>query len=202
MKKARLKERFAMMPHSVLLSDAYRTLPCYAKIVLLVLVAQYDGKNNGNLALTWSMARKWGIRSHEHLTRGLSLLRERGLIEVTRQGGKRPLGPTLYAVTWHPIHHRERGYDPDVTPTEKGNFRYMKWTANGTAGGPDTANQRDCRRGGSGLPADQKTPLTGLPADQTAEKTPCIGTAGSPPSISTRSVYPPENGDDTDGAPW
>lgn len=200
--KKRLKERFAMMPHSVLLSPAYLTLPAYGKIVLLVLTAQFDGKNNGNLALTWSMARKWGIRSHKQLTSGLALLIDHGLIQRTRRGGKRPMGPTLYAVTWHPIHHRDRGYDPEVKPTETASLTYLKWVAIGTTRGTETARHRDPRGNSLGPPGGQKTPVSGPPGGQRTKKRPCIGTPGGPPSISTRSVSPPENGEDMEGAPW
>jgi hypothetical protein len=177
-------ERYAQIPHSVLLSEAWRSLPHYAMAVLVAMAAQFDGKNNGDLALTWASARRFGIGSHEHLVKSLALLLDRGLIVKTRQGGRRPLGPCLYALAWRPINDRPGGYDDGIYATETASYAYMNWSAIGTAGGPVKKNHRDCRRTTSGLPAVPLAPVSGLPADNLG---PFIGTAGSPPYRSTRS---------------
>lgn len=132
-----------MLPHAVLQSQAYRTLPYHAMAVCVALAAQYAGHNNGDLALTWRMAPQWGVRSHGQLITGLALLLERGLIQKTRQGGMRPVGPTLYALTWHPIHPREGGYDAGIYPTDLAAHSYLEWSPTGPARGSDDKKSMD-----------------------------------------------------------
>ena len=62
-KSKRSTEVFAMVPVWVLTSPAVTTLPHYAKVLLFVYAAMYRGKNNGDLAVTWKMARHFGINS-------------------------------------------------------------------------------------------------------------------------------------------
>ena len=171
---------FAQIPVEVLTSDAVRTLPNYALRVLLAMAAQFRGNNNGDLAMTRAIARPFGVTSQEHLVKSLALLLERRLIDKTRQGGKKPLGPTLYCVTWQPINDLcgKIALGPNLTPTNA----WAVWKAPSGAN-PKLKNQRVCRRTTLGLPADQKAPISGLPADQ---KPASIGSAGSPPSRSPR----------------
>lgn len=167
---------FAQIPVDVLTSDAARTLPAYAVRVLLAIAAQYRGKNNGDLALAWAMARPFGISSKGQLVESLALLQERCLIVKTRQGGKKPLGPTLYAVTWQPIDNL-RG-KIDAAPTATASNAWATWSS-GLPADLETENHRDCRRTPSGLPADLETLISGPPADLEGR---FIGTAGGPPS--------------------
>jgi hypothetical protein len=94
---------FAQVPVEVLTSAACCALRNYAFRVLIAIAAQYRGNNNGDLAMTRATARSFGVSSQEHLVKSLARLLECGLIQKTRQGGKKPLGPSLYAVTWQPI---------------------------------------------------------------------------------------------------
>jgi hypothetical protein len=169
---------FAMIPVEVLTSDACCTLPNYAVRVLLAIAAQYRGKNNGDLAMTRATAREFGITSQEHLVTSLSALLERGLIQKTRQGGKKPLGPSLYAVTWQPIDDLAGKIEAGATMCAANTW--AKWSSS-LPTEQSTENHRVCRRTTSGLPADQKVPISGLPAEQ---KGTFIGSAGSPPSRS------------------
>jgi len=158
-----LGEHFAAVPDEVLTSPAYTTLPHYAMCLLFAIAAQFRGNNNGDLAMTWAIARRYGINSHKHLVKGLTLLLERGLIQKTRQGGKKPLGPCLYAVTWRPINDLKGKIESGETfkPTNA----WAQWL-NGTAGGSEHNKS-------SGLPGDHigtpGGPLNG-----------CIGTPGGP----------------------
>jgi hypothetical protein len=189
---------FAAIPVEVLTSDACRTLPNYAVRVLLAIAAQYRGKNNGDLAMTRATARDFGVASQEHLVVSLSALLERGLIQKTRQGGKKPLGPSLYAVTWQPIDNLFGKIDSGATTSAANTW--AKWTS-GLPADQSTEKHRVCRRTTLGLPAEQKVPISGLPAEQ---KGTSIGSAGSPPSRSWcegRAVEPAENGDSTLVAP-
>ena len=187
-------KHFAMVPVEVLTSDAYRKLPNYAKVVLFAVAGQYRGNNNGDLAMTWAIGRPFGVSSKEHLVSALAMLIDRGLIAKTRQGGKRPLGPSLYALTWMPIDDLKGKID--CGPTMVAANTWALWTApSGLPADQSTVKQRDCRRTRSGLPADQTSAVSGLPGDQTG---PSIGTAGSPPSISPREGACRSNGADDD----
>jgi hypothetical protein len=171
-------KHFAAIPVEVLTCDACRTLPNYAIRVLLAIAAQYRGNNNGDLALTWSLALPFGVTCKAHLVKALTMLQERGLIAKTRQGGKRPMGPCLYALTWQPINDLNGKIDSG--PTTAASNDWVKWTASsGLPVDQSTENQRDYPQTSTGLPVDQRSAVTGLPADQ---RTPSIGTTSSPPS--------------------
>jgi hypothetical protein len=175
-------ERYAMLPDEVLRHVSYTSLPYYARAVLTTIAGQYSGINNGDLCCTWNTAKTYGIRSKQHLVKGLALLLSHRLIVKTKQGGKKPLGPCLYALTWQPIHERRGGYDFGINPCEATHV-WLNWTptqdGNGTTGGPDTAHRRDCRWTGSG---PQVVPLDPVSGPQVVPSASNIGTTGSPPS--------------------
>lgn len=100
------KERFAYIPESVMESAALQSAPPTAYKVLCALVVGRPRERNGTLCLSASHARKYGIRSHDTLTRILTELQTRGLIVVTREVPRFKKWPRLYAVTWWPIHYR------------------------------------------------------------------------------------------------
>ena len=110
-------KHFAQIPVELLTSEACTTLPNYGKVVLIAFAAQYRGNNNGDLAMTRAIAKTFGIVSQEHLVHSLAVLLERGLIQKTRQGGKKPLGPCLYAVTWQPINDLDGKIESGATMT-------------------------------------------------------------------------------------
>lgn len=128
-------ERYALLPLEVLTHPSYTTLPHYAQALLVAMAAQYTGKNNGDLSMPWSTAQLFGIRSKEHLVDGLRLLKLHGLIMKTRQGGKRPLGPTLWAITWRPIDDLPRKFDPDIRSSFAAPNTWQRWASPGTARG-------------------------------------------------------------------
>lgn len=96
-------ERYALMPVEVLQSEACRTLPAAQLRVLVALAAQFTGYNNGRLTLPLSAARAFGIGSNDTLNRGLHELMDRGLIQLTKQGGLPPFGCSTYALCWRQL---------------------------------------------------------------------------------------------------
>lgn len=117
---------YAMLPNEVLRSVAYRVLPDSAKSVLVALAAQYRGNNNGDLSLVSSMASDYGITYRSKLFAGLELLLEVGLVVKTRQGGKSPMGCTLYALTWWGIHPSDK-YDAGIKVSSKPTHLWANW---------------------------------------------------------------------------
>ena len=94
--------RFARLPHSILMHPSVTSLPAAMFRVLVAVVAQYDGRNNGALALPLSSARGFGITSANTLSRGLREIQARGLVLQTDPGSYTPPLPARYAVTWLP----------------------------------------------------------------------------------------------------
>jgi hypothetical protein len=128
-RKARIHETgpFAMLPDDVLLSEACRTLPHPAHRVLVVLAAQYFGRNNGSLSLTRTTAAKYGMRNPHTLDASFRELEERGLILRTRPGSRLPPRSALYAITWRPINEPKEYDRHDAMPTLKPSNAYAKW---------------------------------------------------------------------------
>jgi len=100
-----VKRGFAGIPRVVMDTDDFKGLSGGAVKALLWLVYQYNGKNNGDLSATESMAKSWGIASPQTLSRALKALQEVNLVVKTREGMfLNPGGKcTLYALTWRPI---------------------------------------------------------------------------------------------------
>lgn len=95
--------RFVMLPHAVIQHRAVITLSPAARWVLVAVAAQFNGKNNGALALPLSTASSFGITSSNTLSRGLHELESRSLIVKTFQGSYSPPLPARYAITWQPF---------------------------------------------------------------------------------------------------
>jgi hypothetical protein len=96
---------FIALPHVVLDSADFCALSGSALRVLLGLLRQYRGTNNGDLSASFTQAKQWGMNSKTTLANALQELQERSLIIRTREG--RFLKPggccALYAVTWKKI---------------------------------------------------------------------------------------------------
>ena len=181
--------RFAQLPRDMLVSQACTTLSNATFRLLVAFAAEYNGRNNGAIALTWAIARGYGMRSKRCFVRDIAELLRRGLIVRTRQGGKRPLGPTLYALAWRPIDAADKTLDPGIESLPS--FRWQRWSLTGPPGdfpndavsGPPgdlATNHRDPRGTTSGPPGDQTDAVSGPPGDPTRGN---IGTPGGPPSI-------------------
>ena len=110
--------RFAQLPHVVLNSADYISLSYKSKALLVDLVYQYNGKNNGDLtaALGFLKTRGW-VRSAT-LSSAANELLEANLIIRTREGRfQNPYSRcALYAITWQPINECE-GKDLEVRAT-------------------------------------------------------------------------------------
>lgn len=83
-------------------SPAWRSLTPSDQRCYVALLRGLRSSNNGDLALSLSMARHHGISSPTTLAKGLRALQAVGLIAVTRRGGCSRGGqrlPTLYRIT-------------------------------------------------------------------------------------------------------
>jgi len=104
---------FVRLFHSLLDCPRYIDLSHTAKTLLVDVVRLFNGKNNGDLAVTPKVMKARGWNSNSTLRRALGELLQAELLMLTRQGGRNKC--SLYALTWLPID--ECGGKLDVKPT-------------------------------------------------------------------------------------
>ena len=90
---------YTALPHAVLDSVALKGSSHTARSLLLELLRQHTGSNNGHLHLSISWLRKRGWTSNAVVQSAKAELMERELITKTRLGGLN-MGPDRYALTW------------------------------------------------------------------------------------------------------
>ena len=92
---------FVALPHVVLRSKEFSNLSPFALKLLMDLLTQYQGDNNGDLCAAWTVMAARGWRSRDSLGKGLRELRDADFLVVTRQGGRHKA--SLYALTFYDI---------------------------------------------------------------------------------------------------
>lgn len=90
--------RFSQLPHTLLECPDYINLSGYAVKLLIELIKQYNGYNNGDLSLPFSYLVSRGFKSKATLHTKIKELVDADLIILTRTGGKNKAN--LYALTW------------------------------------------------------------------------------------------------------
>lgn len=79
--------RFVGLRHSLLSSNAYRSLSCAARALLVELVMLHNGENNGSLYLSVrDAAARLGLADHKAAMRAFDELEEMGFIVCTGEG--------------------------------------------------------------------------------------------------------------------
>ena len=114
---------FAGLPKAVI-EKMQEKLSASGYKLLIDLFEQYNGNNNGDLTLAWSVMKKKGWKSKETLNNTRKELINQGFIELTRQGTLRPHSCSLYAVTWRGID--ECNGKLELNPTVKGSGTWRK----------------------------------------------------------------------------
>lgn len=124
---------FAAIPHVVMDSADFRALSGAAHKVLMWLLRQYNGKNNGDLSASFTQIKAWGINSRTTLAKALKELQQCGLIICTRDGQFiNPGGHcALYALTWQSIDECAGKLDtsPTITPIRQFSLERTKHPA-------------------------------------------------------------------------
>ena len=85
------------LPHVALRSAHWASLSPFAVKLLMELLGQYNGRNNGDLTVAWTLMSKRGWRSKASLFKAMNELESHGWIQRTRQGGRHVA--TLLAIT-------------------------------------------------------------------------------------------------------
>jgi hypothetical protein len=117
-KNRREKGRFILIPHNVLNSDSYIGLNNKARVLLIDLCYQYNGRNNGDLTAALGYLKDRGWVRHATLHDAVNELIKANLIQRTREG--RFQNPNsrcaLYSVNWLKVDECP-GKDLEVDPT-------------------------------------------------------------------------------------
>lgn len=95
------KPPFVMLRKDVIRSEQYANLSYKAVKLLVDVLEQFNGSNNGDLCITMSVMKKKGWVSSGTLHAAKNELVNKGWLELTRQGGRHKC--SLYAVSLHPI---------------------------------------------------------------------------------------------------
>src|SRR5216684_2096811 len=95
----RISGLYGAIPVVVLDATAFQGASYAAKALLLELLRQHNGSNNGHLHLARNWLRGRGWTSPDVVSRAVKQLIERGLITKTRQGGL-SIGASRFALTW------------------------------------------------------------------------------------------------------
>ena len=95
------KGGFVGLHKVVLNSCAYSQLSAHDVKLLIDLLSQYNGSNNGDFCATFSLMKPRGWRSKGTLSTALKNLLSAGFIEISRQGGRNLC--SLYAVTFYAV---------------------------------------------------------------------------------------------------
>jgi len=92
---------FVAIPIQVLRSNEFASLTPYAVKLLLDLMAQYHGRNNGDLCCAYSLMSERGWRSNGTLQKAKQELENAKFIKLARQGGRNKA--SLYAITFYRV---------------------------------------------------------------------------------------------------
>lgn len=95
-------EKFLMLPLSVYEAPQFAKLKPWSVRLLIDLVSQYNGRNNGDLSAAWKVLRPRGWNSEATLNKAKKELLGAGYIIEMRKG-QRPNLCSLYALTWRPL---------------------------------------------------------------------------------------------------
>lgn len=169
---------YTPLVHAVLDSAALMGASHTARSLLLELMRQHTGSNNGHLHLAQGWLRKRGWKSGDTIQRAKVELLKRGLIVQTKQGGLN-IGPCLFALTWLPIANY---INLELRPSEyhKGAWHFMdKMPPAKNCDGSSVSRTGASPSGGSAesrasLPHGSKTALSGNAASPPDGNNECL----------------------------
>jgi len=101
------EERFFMLTYSMGHSPAWRSLSGAAIKVLIELRCHYNGRNNGQLFLSYGDASKRLYLSRSTVKRAFDELQAKGFLHKTRQGARHCRLASTWAVTDCPLKQGE-----------------------------------------------------------------------------------------------
>jgi len=111
------------MPRALLASAAWDAMTPHEAKLIMQMAKSYRGGNNGDIACVWKDMSQRGWVSKATLEKAKAGLIEKGLLTLTRQGGRRVC--SLFALTWEPID--ECGGKIDVKPSPVPSNAWERW---------------------------------------------------------------------------
>jgi len=112
---------YLALPHKLINHQNFSNLTGNAVKLLCQLGGKFNGRNNGDLCVTWSVMQKQGWKSQATLFNAISELLHYGFIEKTRQGGRH--SATLYGITWFKIDECKGKLDVKYTTSSSGKWK-------------------------------------------------------------------------------
>lgn len=114
-KRSQNKDRFSGIPFRIIGTEQYTKLGSAEVKLLIDLLYQYNGRNNGMLSPCHALLKKQGW-AKSSLYRAYANLVHKGFIVVTRKGWKVRGKATFVAVTWNGIDEPIKcEYDKGIT---------------------------------------------------------------------------------------
>jgi len=111
------KGRFIGIPYSIVTSNEFLTLRSPEVKLLVDLLVQYNGSNNGSLSPCHALLKNRGWASSS-LYRAYTSLLSKGFLVITRQGMKIRGMATMVAITWNGIDESKGfAYDSHISPS-------------------------------------------------------------------------------------
>jgi hypothetical protein len=96
-------------------------LSAHAMKLFFDVLAQYDGYNNGDMCLAWSVMKTRGWSSRDTLAKARAELLASGVLEISRQGGRHKA--TLYALSIFAVNDCKGKLDIAATRAPKSLWR-------------------------------------------------------------------------------
>lgn len=121
-KKGAIPYLFLPLPKDVLLSAEYQALPFSSKALILDLMGQYTGKNNGRLCPAFEVMQRSGWASKTTLIRAKVALLECSFVMLTRKGHA-PRTAEWIGFTWWKLNYME---GMDINPRD---FHYLNFVS-------------------------------------------------------------------------
>lgn len=116
-KNRRGSGRYVPLMYRVIRSRSFASLSPYAIKLLVDLLSQYRGNNNGDLCIAWRLMLERGWKSKATLEKARKELLTADWIEVSRQGGVNR--PSLYGLTFYALDDCEGKLDIHSTISPK-----------------------------------------------------------------------------------
>lgn len=115
-RKGALPFTFVAIPLPVLESAEYRALPDPARTLMVDLLMQFTGKNNGRLTTSMVALKRYGWTSTDKLNRAKQALLAANFVVLTRRG-KPPRTAEWVGFTWHHLNYeKSMEVDPSRWP--------------------------------------------------------------------------------------
>jgi len=124
---------FGALPRVVWKNPDYHRLTGSAVKLLMDLACQYNGKNNGDLTVAYSIVNDRGCGAKDTITRAVRELLEARMIIQTREGLFTNPGAkcALYALSWLPVNECQgKGLSVDATAAPLRAFSMEKFIKN------------------------------------------------------------------------